>query len=281
MIINSNLWYNSLNWLNLYDADSFFQFRVLIRILKDNSIPNHSRDSFILIKLKTSNLWKGCVIINSNLWYNSRNWPYLYDADAFFQFRVLTRILEVIYIPNHSRDSFILIKLKTYHLWKEGVSVNSNLWYDSLNWLNLYDADAFFQFRVLFRILKDISIPNHSRDSFILIQLKTYNLWKGCVIINSNLWYNALNWPYLYDADAFFQFRVLTRILEVISIPNHSRDSFILIKLKTYHVWKGCVIFNSNLWYNALNWPYLYDADAFFQFRVLIRILEVICIPNH
>ena len=132
------------------------------------------------------------MIINSNLWYNSQNWPYLYDADAFFQFRVLTRILEVISIPNHSRDSFILIKLKTYHLWKEGVIVNSNLWYVSLNWLNLYDADAFFQFRVLFRILKDISIPNHSRDSFILIKLKTYNLWKGCVIINSNLWYTHL-----------------------------------------------------------------------------------------
>ena len=114
--------------------------------------------------------------------------------------------------------------------------VNSNLWYDSLNWLNLYDADAFFQFRVLIRILKDISIPDHSRDSFILIKLKTYNLWKGCVIINVNLWYNALNWPYLYDADAFFQFRVLTRILEAFFIPNHSRDSNILIKLKTYHV---------------------------------------------
>ena len=179
------------------------------------------------------------MIFNSNLWYNALNWPYLYDADAFFQFRVLIRILEVISIQNHSRDSFIWIKLTTYHLWKEDVIVNSNLWYDSLNWLNLYDADAFFQFRVLIRILKDISIPDHSRDSFILIKLKTYNLWKGCVIINVNLWYNALNWPYLYDADAFFQFRVLTRILEAFFIPNHSRDSNILIKLKTYHVWKG------------------------------------------
>ena len=28
------------------------------------------------------------------------------------------------------------------------MNVNSYLWYDSLNWLNLYDADAFFQFRV-------------------------------------------------------------------------------------------------------------------------------------
>ena len=62
-----------------------------------------------------------------------------------------------------------------------------------------------------------------------------------------NLWYNSLNWLNLYDAIAFFQFRVLIWILEVISIPNHSRDSFIIIKLKTYHLWKGCVIFNTNL----------------------------------
>ena len=94
------------------------------------------------------------------------------------------------------------------------------------------------------------------------------------MIVNSNLLYNSHNWLNLYDADAFFLFLVLIRILEVISIPNHSRDSYILIKLKTYDLWKGCVIINSNLWYNALNWPYLYDADAFFQFQVLIRILE-------
>ena len=52
------------------------------------------------------------------------------------------------------------------------MSVNSYLWYDSLNCLNLYDADAFFQFRVLIRILELISIPNHSRDSYILIEFE-------------------------------------------------------------------------------------------------------------
>ena len=56
------------------------------------------------------------------------------------------------------------------------MSVNSYLCYDSLNWLNLYDADAFFQFRVLIRILELISIPNHSRDSFILIQYEYFTL---------------------------------------------------------------------------------------------------------
>ena len=56
------------------------------------------------------------------------------------------------------------------------MSVNSYLWYDSLNWLNLYDADAFFQFRVLIRILDIISNPNHSRDSFILKKFEYFRL---------------------------------------------------------------------------------------------------------
>ena len=107
------------------------------------------------------------------------------------------------------------------------MSVNSYLWYDSLNWLNLYDADAFFQFRILIGILELISIPDHSRDSFNLIKLNTLTSWKECVRDNSNSWDNSLNWSYLCDAYAIFQFRVLIRILEVISIPKHSRDSFI------------------------------------------------------
>ena len=35
------------------------------------------------------------------------------------------------------------------------------------------------------------------------------------------------------DADGFLQFRVLIRVLELISVPNHSRDSFILIEFNT------------------------------------------------
>ena len=52
------------------------------------------------------------------------------------------------------------------------MSVNSYLWYDSLNWLNLYDADAFFQFRGLIWILELMPIPNHSIDSYILIEFE-------------------------------------------------------------------------------------------------------------
>ena len=37
-----------------------------------------------------------------------------------------------------------------------------------------------------------------------------------------------------------FQFRVLIQTLELISIPYHCRDSFILTKLNTLHSWKEC-----------------------------------------
>ena len=59
------------------------------------------------------------------------------------------------------------------------MSVNSYLWYYSLNWLNLYDADAFFQFRILIRVLELISIPNHSRDSFILIEFEYFTVMES------------------------------------------------------------------------------------------------------
>ena len=53
---------------------------------------------------------------------------------------------------------------------------NSYLWYYSHNWSYLYDADGFFQFLVLIRILYDISIPNQSRDSFIFLTSEYFTL---------------------------------------------------------------------------------------------------------
>ena len=118
------LWCNSLNWTYLYDADGFLQFRVLIRVLELISVPNESRDSFILIKINTLSSWREVVRVHWGLWCNSLNWTYLYDADGFLQFRVLIRVLELISVPNDSRDSFILIKIHTLFIWREIVSVH-------------------------------------------------------------------------------------------------------------------------------------------------------------
>ena len=102
---------------------------------------------------------------------------------------------------------------------------NTNCGITHLIGRNLYDADAFFQSGVFD---SDSRAHFHSKSFqrfIILIKLNTLHSWNECVSVNSNLWYNSLNWSYLYDADAFFQFRVLIRILELIFIPNHSRDS--------------------------------------------------------
>ena len=272
---------NSLNWTYLYDADGFLQFRVLIRVLELISVPNHSRDSFILIQFNPLSSCPEIVSVHWNMGSNSLNWTYLYDADEFLQFRVLIRVLELISVPNHSRDSFILIKFNPLSSYPEIVSVHWRQWCNSLNWTYLYDAEGFLQFRVLIRVLELISVPNHSRDSFILIKFNPLSSCQEIVSVHWNLGSNSLNWTYLFDAQEFLQFRVLIRVLELISEPNHSRDSFILIKFNPLSSYPEIVSVHWRQWCNSLNWTYLYDADGFLQFRVLIRVLELISVPNH
>ena len=274
-------WCNSHNWIYLNDADVFLHFPILIRILELISVPKHSRDSFILIIFNTLSLLREFVSVLSSQWCNSLNWIFLNDADVFLQFPILIRILELISVPKHSRDSFILIIFNTLSLWREFVSVLSSLWCNSLNWIFLNDADVFLQFPILIRILELISVPKHSRDSFILIIFNTLSLWREIVSVLSSQWCKSLNWIFLNDAGVFLQFTILIRILELISVPRHSRDSFILIIFNTLSLWREIVSVLSSQWCNSHNWIYLNDADVFLQFPILIRILELISVPKH
>ena len=184
-------------------------------------------------------------------------------------------------VPNHPRYSLILCKLNSLYSCLEWIRANWNKWYNSLNWTYLYDADVFHQFRVLIRLLVPISVPNHSRDSLILFKLNSLYSFKECIRANWSKWYISRNWTYLYDADVFLRFRVLIRLLVPISVPNHSRDSLILFKLNSLYSCKEWISAIWNKWYNSHNWTYLYDADVFHQFRVLIWLLEPISVPNH
>ena len=278
--VHLSQWCNSLNWTYLYDAGGFLQFRVLIRVLELISAMNQSKDSFILIKFNTLFIWREIVSVHLSQWCNSLNWTYLYDAGGFLQFRVLIRVLELISAMNQSKDSFILIKFNTLFIWREIVSVHLSQWCNSLNWTYLYDAGGFLQFRVLIRVLELISILNQSKDSFILIKFNTLSIWREIVSVHLSQWCNSLNWTYLYDAGGFLQFRVLIRVLELISAMNQSKDSFILIKFNTLFIWREIVSVHLSQWCNSLNWTYLYDAGGFLQFRVLIRVLELISILN-
>ena len=125
-----------------------------------------------------------------------------------FNFGLKLRVLELIYVPHQSRDTFILIKFNTLSSCPEIVSVHWKLRCNSLNWTNHYDADGFLQFPVLIGVLELISVPNHSQDSLILLK---FNILSSCPEIVSVHWKlrcNSLNWTYHYDAYVFLQFRV-------------------------------------------------------------------------
>ena len=141
-------------------------------------------------------MWREIVRVHWSQWCNSLNWKYHYDADGFLQFRVLIRVLELIYVPNHSRDSFILINPTLCPRGGRLFIVHWSYWCNSLNWTYLYDADGFLQFRVLIRLLGLISVPNHSRDSFILIKSNPLSSLKEIVIVHSSQRCNSLNWTY-------------------------------------------------------------------------------------
>ena len=273
-------WCNSLNWTYLDDAGGFLQFRVMIRYLELISVPNQSKDSTILIKFDTLSSWREIASVHWSQWCNSRNWTYLNNADGFLQFRVLIQYLELISLPNQSKDSIILIKFDTLSSWREIVSVHWSQWCNSLNWTYLDDADGFLQFRVMIRYLELISIPNKSKDSTILIKFDTLSSWREIVSVHWSQWCNSLNWTYLDDAGGFLQFRVMIRYLELISVPNQSKDSTILIKFDTLSSWREIASVHWSQWCNSRNWTYLNDADGFLQFRVLIQYLELISLPN-
>ena len=67
----------------------------------------------------------------------------------------------------------------------------------------------------------------------------------------------------------------LIRLLELISVPKHSKDSLILIK---FNILSSCPEIVSVHWMlrgNSLNWTYHYDAYVFLQFRVKITSSRV------
>ena len=110
--------------------------------------------------------------------------------------------------------------------------------------------------------------------------MDTFSLGDEYVVVFLKSCYNSLNWAQLYDADVFFQFWGLFRFLELIFAPNQPRDSFNLFRIDTFSLGDEYVVVQLKSWYNSLNLGYLYYADGFFQFRVLIRFLELICVPK-
>ena len=180
---------------------------VLIRLTELISVPKHSQDSCILIKLNTLFSRKECVRPNWCFWCYSRIWTYLYNGVVFLQFRVLIRHLELIYVPNHSRDSCILFKLNTMFSWKACLGPNR------VSGINHSIVHIFIM--QLFPLISgfDSASKAHFRPEtfqrfIFLIKLNTLFSWKECVRPNWSVWYKSPNWAYLNDTDVFFNFEL-------------------------------------------------------------------------
>ena len=259
----------------------FIQFPILIRILDLISVPNDSRDSFILIKFNTLSSWREIVSVHSSQWFNSLNWIQLNDADDFLQFPILILNLDLISVPNHSKGSYILIKFNIFSSWREIVSVHSSQWCNSLFWIQPNDADVFLQFPILIRILDLISVLNHSKDSIILI-IFTLSPHGGILLVSIRVSRVIHLIGYSLMMQIFFiQFPILILNLDLISVPNHSKGSYILIKFNIFSSWREIVSVHSSQLCNSLFWIQPNDADVFLQFPILIRILDLISVLNH
>ena len=73
------------------------------------------------------------------------------------------------------------------------------------------------------------------------IKIQHFDPMERDCLVHSIYWCNSLNCAYFYDADGFLQFRLMIRVLELISVPNESWDSHILIKFNTLTQWSEIV----------------------------------------
>ena len=126
-----------------------------------------------------------------------------------------------------------------------------------------------------------ISVPNHSRDSLILFKLNSLYSCKECIKANWSKWYISLNWTYLYDADVFPSNSGFDSASTAHFRPESLQRFINFIQIELLYSCKECIRANWSKWYISLNWTYLYDADVFPRFRVLIRLLLPISVPNH
>ena len=88
-----------------------------------------------------------------------------YDSDSRPHFR------------SESVQRFIFLKTIGYFVHKRRVCMEQlELVLPITKWIFLCDADVFFQFSIMIRILYLTSDPNQSRDSYIIIKLDTLSI---------------------------------------------------------------------------------------------------------
>ena len=189
----------------------------LIRILEPISVPNQSRDSFILIN------WILCpqeksllaswgnillsIIIGHNFMKQMFSSIQVFDTDSRSHLRsesvrrfIYSKILNTL----STGEEFVSFLGN----WVSSVLLDITLWSRCFSSISGFDSDSRAHFR-----------SDQSRDSFILIKLNTLSTGEEFVRFKWKYTFKYLKWTKLYEADVFLQFRVLIRILEPISVP--------------------------------------------------------------
>ena len=267
-------------WIFLYDADVFFQFSITNRILYLISDPNQSRDSYITIKLDTfvhkrrvcKFQWELVLLftkLDISIWCRFLHSIFDFDSDSRLHFRSES-VQRFIYF---NKIGYFVHKLRVckeqWELLSPFTKLDISIWCRCFLSIFDFDSDSRPHFR------------SESVHRFIYFNKIGYFVHKRRVCKEQwELVLQITKWIFLYDADVFFQFSIMIRILYLISDPNQSRDWYILIKLDTLSIRVVFLRINGNYYYHSLNWIYLYDADVFFQFSIMIRILDLISDPN-
>ena len=113
------------------------------------------------------------------------------------------------------------------------------------NWIYLYDADVFFQFSILIRIL-DLILQPESAQRFIYYNKIGFFVHKRRVC--NEQWELVLTFTKLDISiwcRCFLSIFDLIRILDLISNPNQPRDSLIVIKIGYMYIGEGYIL---SLW---------------------------------
>ena len=155
--------------------------------------------------------------------------------------------------------------MNTLSTREEFVSFKGIVNFMSLNWTKPYDEDVILQIPVLIRVLEPISVPNQSGDSFILKKMNTLSTGEEFVVFKGIVNFMSLNWTKPYDEDVILQFPILIRVLQPISVPNQSGDSFILIKMNTLSTGEEFVSFKGIVNFMSLKTLFPLEANKLFS----------------
>ena len=223
--LDMSIWCRCFLTIFDYDSDSrpHFRSKLVLRFIYCNKIGNfvHKRRVckeqwelvFTFTKLGIS-LWCRCFL--SLFDYDSDSRPHL-RSESVQRFICFNKIGYFVHKSRVCKEQRELILLFT--------RLDMSIWCRCFLTIFDYDSDSrpHFRSKLVLRFIYCNKI-----GYFVHKRRVCKEQWELVLPITK--------WIFLYDADVFFQFSIMIRILDLISDPNQSRDSYALIKLDTLSI---------------------------------------------